>query len=258
MQRGVCRLCKKTTDLSFEHIPPKVAFNATTKYRTLPFIEYVQNSTNPDFKPSGKLMQGGIGEYCLCPKCNSFLGNQYVPAYYRIALVSRYILQNHSEAEGIHFSTVKLSPLRLLKQVIAMFVCINKPDFTDVNPELLNFIRDPNENALPQKFRVYMYLNKTGKTRSIPMMYSNQNGLMAEIAFPPLGFVLSIDHPHPIPYLSEITSFKNANLDYNDEVHFKLNVLPTYLPFPGDYRKEKEIEETIRKNREFTESTEEK
>jgi hypothetical protein len=247
MQKGVCRLCKKTTDLSFEHIPPKVAFNKYTKYQSIPFIEYIQNSHNPDYKPSGKLMQGGLGDYCLCIRCNSFLGLHYVPSYYRIALVSKNILLKYN-ADGIHFTVIELSPLKLLKQIIAMFVCINKAEFTDSNSKLLEFIKNPSENLLPEKYKVYMYLNRRGRTRSIPLMYSNHNGFLSEITFPPLGFVLSIDNSNSIPYLTEITSFKDVKLDYNDEVHFKLNVLPTYSPYPEDYRSEEEIEITVKEN----------
>jgi len=250
MQKGICRLCKKTTELSFEHIPPKVAFNKFTKYRSIPFIEYVQNSRNPDYKPSGKLMQGGLGEYCLCRDCNSFLGNIYVPSYYRMALIGRNILQNYN-VDKIHFKTTDLSPLRLLKQVLAMFICINKPEFTTSFPELLPFVRNPKEQFLPNRYRVYMYLNKIGKTRNLSMMYTNHHGLLCELTFPPLGFVLSIDNPNSIPSLTEITQFKNINLDFNGEIYFEMNVLPTHLPYVADYRTEEEIEETIRKSEEF-------
>ena len=43
MQNGICRICKRKTELSFEHIPPKAAFNKYTKFRSIPFLEYIQN-----------------------------------------------------------------------------------------------------------------------------------------------------------------------------------------------------------------------
>lgn len=250
MQVGICRLCKKNTQLSFEHIPPKVAFNKHTKYRSVPFIEYIQNSRKLDYKPSGKIMQGGIGEYCLCRKCNSFLGEVYVPSYYRMALISKYILQSY-EADSVHFMASNISPLKLLKQVLSMFVCINKPDFTNAFPELLTFIRNPKEQELSERYRIYMYLNNVGKTRNLSMMYTNHHGLVCEITFPPLGFVLNIDNPNPIPKLSEITHFKSVDLDYCDNVRFKMNVLPTHLPLVVDYRTEEEIEDAIKQSQQF-------
>lgn len=255
MQIGVCRLCKKNTELSFEHIPPKVAFNKSTKYRTVPFVEYMQNSHKPDYKPSGKILQGGMGEFCLCRNCNSFLGSNYVPSYYRMALIGKHLLQSY-KAERFHFTGLELSPLKLLKQVLSMFVCINTPEFTNTYPDLLAFIKNPEEKALNERFRVYMYLNNVGKTRTIPwMIVTNRGrGFISEITFPPLGFVLSIDNENTIPELTEITHFKNVRLDYCGKVHFKMNVLPTFEPIAADYRTQEEIEQTIRESQRFTDS----
>lgn len=239
MQEGICRLCKKKTKISFEHIPPKVAFNKHTKYRTIPFIEYVKNIDNPNYKPTGKLMQGGLGKYCLCQTCNSFLGQKYVPSYYRMAFVGKYVLQIYN-AERVHFS-MKLSPLKFLKQVLSMFISINEPWFTDEHNELLTFVKNPEKQNLNQRYRIYMYLNNTGNTRSIPWIYTNTYGLISEITFPPLGLVLSVDNSETIPQLAEITHFKNIDLNYDDTVNFKLNILPTHLPYPLDYRTQEEI-----------------
>lgn len=251
MQNGICRICKKKSELSFEHIPPKVAFNKYTKFRSVPYLEYVQNSHREDYKPTTKLQQGGVRSYCLCRNCNSFLGNNYVPDYFKMAQVGKSIFKNKEFQKAI-FTTSEISPLRLLKQVISMFVCINKPEFTDENPELLHFIKNPEENKLPDKFRVFMYLNHSGQIRKLTMMYTNIYGLVNELAFPPLGFVLSIDSDVSFP-LTEITHFKNINVDYRGNVDFRLLNLPTHLPFPIDYRTLQEIEEAVKKNKKYEE-----
>jgi hypothetical protein len=249
MQNGICRICKKKTELSFEHIPPKAAFNKYTKFRSIPYLEYVQNSHREDYKPTAKIQQGGIGEYCLCRNCNSFLGNNYVPDYFKMAQVGKAIFQDKNFEKAI-FTTSEISPLRLLKQAISMFVCINEPEFTDENPELLHFLKNPKEKNLPDKFRIFMYLNNTGKIRKLPTMYTNIYGIVNELAFPPLGFVLSVDSNNSFP-LTEITHFKNIDHDYNGNVNYELLNLPTHLPFPIDYRTLTEIEETVKKNEQF-------
>ena len=251
MQIGICRICKKKTELSFEHIPPKAAFNKYTKFRTIPYLEYVKNSHRENYKPMAKLQQGGVGDYCLCRKCNSFLGNNYVPDYFKLAQVAKDIYQNKN-FEKVIFVTVEISPLRLLKQALAMFVCMNQPEFTDGEPELLNFIKNPEEQNLPDKFRVFMYLNYIGQIRKLTSMYTNHFGFVNELAFPPLGFVLSIDSNKSFP-LTEITHFKNINCEYRDSVNFQLLNHPTHLPYPVDYRTIEEIEEAVLKNKEFTE-----
>jgi hypothetical protein len=251
MQNGICRICKKKAELSFEHIPPKVAFNKYTKFRSVPFLEYAQNSHKEDYKPTAKLQQGGIGEYCLCRNCNSFLGNNYVPDYFKMTQTAKAIFQKKDFSKAI-FTTNEISPLRFLKQILSMFVCINKPDFTDEEPELLNFLKNPSENSLPDKFRVFMYLNHIGQIRNLTSMYTNVYGLVNELTFPPLGFVLSIDSSNPFP-LTEITHFKNISVDYRDEVNYGLFNLQTHLPFPIDYRTLEEINDAVRNSEKFEE-----
>ena len=246
MQNGICRICKKKTDLSFEHIPPKVAFNKYTKFQSVPFLEYAKNAHIEDYKPSEKLQQGGIGNYCLCRNCNSFLGNNYVPDYFKMAQTGKAIFQNKNFSKAI-FTTIEISPLKLLKQILAMFICLNDAEFTDGESELLNFIKDPNENKLPEKFRVFMYLNNVGKIRNLTNMYTNHFGLVNELTFPPLGFVLSVNSKDKFP-LTEITHFKNIPLNYIGEVKYTLLNHPTHLPFPIDYRNLEEINEAVRKS----------
>jgi len=249
MKIGICRICKKNTELSFEHIPPKAAFNKYTKFRSIPYLEYVQNSHKGNYKPSAKLQQGGIGNFCLCRNCNSFLGSNYVPDYLKMAQVGKSIFNNYDFSKAI-FTTEEISPLRFLKQTLSMFVCNNAPDFTNNEPELLSFLKNPSEQNLPDKFRVFMYLNHFGQIRNLNMMYTNLYGLVYEFAFPPLGFVLSINSDVVFPQLTQITHFKNVDCNYRGEVHFELFNLYTYSPFPIDYRSQEEIAEAVRKSEE--------
>lgn len=249
MQFGICHLCKKSKQLSFEHIPPKAAFNKYTKFRSVPFLEYVQNSHRKDYKPNAKLQQGGTGRYCLCRDCNSFLGNNYVPDYFKMAQTGKGVFRDNDFMRAI-FTTNGISPLRLLKQIIAMFVCTNDVGFTDANPELLIFLSDPEEKFLPEKFRVFMYLNNAGQIRNLATIYTNHYGLVNEIAFPPLGFVLSMDSNFSFP-LTEITHFKDIDEDYRGYVHFDLFNHPTHLPFPIDYRTQEQIDEAIKESEKY-------
>jgi hypothetical protein len=252
MQNGICRICKRRTELSFEHIPPKAAFNKYTKFRSIPFLEYVENSHKEDYKPTAKLQQGGLGEYCLCRSCNSFLGNNYVPEYFKMTQIGISVFKNKT-FEKVIFTTENISPLRFLKQVLAMFICINDSNFTDKEQELLTLIKDTKEKNLPSKFRVFMYLNNVGQFRNLTKMFTNTHGYVNELTFPPFGFVLSMDTNYLFP-LTEITHFKNLDESYKGEVRFELLNLPTHLPFPVDYRTQEEINETIRKNKEFEEN----
>jgi len=66
MQQGTCSLCGNIGDLTFEHIPPKAAFNNLRKIY-LPWDQAMR--LGPDAPVRGKIQQGGVGAYSLCPPC---------------------------------------------------------------------------------------------------------------------------------------------------------------------------------------------
>lgn len=245
MQKGICRICKENKDLSFEHIPPKVAYNKNTKYYSIPHIEILTSENILEFKPKGKLNQGGLGYYSLCQECNSFLGRTYVPAYSVLVNIGMDILSKYN-VNFIHFTAENQFPLKILKQVLSMFICINEPWYTETYPEILNFVKNPNETNLPEKYKIYTYLNNEGQIRNWGWTMTNIHGVICELTFPPFGFVLQIDNKNPITKMTEITQFKNYDLDEQKNIEFTLFRHPTHLPIPLDYRSLKEISKTIR------------
>ena len=64
----ICHICGQHKKLSFEHVPPKAAFNDNPILRTN--FEKVLASENLD-ELQGKVQQRGSGAYTLCEKCNN-------------------------------------------------------------------------------------------------------------------------------------------------------------------------------------------
>ena len=54
MEFGTCRLCGKETDLSFEHVPPRVAFNRKTTYLSVEFDDFIKVDNPLEEKYKGK------------------------------------------------------------------------------------------------------------------------------------------------------------------------------------------------------------
>lgn len=55
MHEGHCVLCGKFGQLSFEHVPPRAAFNRTTKYRTVEHLDFLQNPNPLEPKIKGRV-----------------------------------------------------------------------------------------------------------------------------------------------------------------------------------------------------------
>lgn len=252
MPTGSCVLCGTHCNLTFEHVPPKYAFNRNTRYQTVPYLEILQSNNPLDLKFTSRIEQGGIGFYSLCSTCNSFLGNQYVTAYTSysnsfIELAKR-IPSNHFVIEMRDFETLKV-----LKQIVSMFLCINSWEFSSNHPELAKFVLNPNQTQLSSRFRFFVYLNTEGQLRNIPITITgssttNISIAASEITFPPLGHVMTVDFSGKLPFHQEITAFTKTTLDNKIDYRFEMYRLPTILPLILDYRTKEDIATTINDN----------
>jgi len=249
MIKGICRLCGQDTNLSFEHVPPRTTSNKNTKYTSVDFEDYIKIKNPLKEKPKGKIKQGGIGYNSFCEKCNSFLGLNYVPAYKRWVQGGFEIL---IDTEFYHhkYEIKEVEPLKILKQIISMFLAINGEWYLEAYPELADFVSNPGNKNLPKKYRVFTYMTRAEKVR---YMHHVTKGSLStgisinctEIAFPPYGFVLTMDFDGEINFLNEITKFKQYDFNKKTDLTVGMFQLPTHTPFPLDYRTKEKVEVDI-------------
>lgn len=243
---GKCKLCGQEGTLTFEHIPPRAAGNKITEFYEINQEEYFQNAREFAFtgkKPKGPKKQGGVGGYFLCKECNNFLGARYAKDYISLSNQCELLLRN-SEFSQSRFEVLieNVNFLKVLKQVISIFICSNEYWFSEEYPDLLEFVKNKDSDYLPSKYNIYMYLNDEGANRSGNMNIVMNVGIVCEFTFPPLGFVLVIDGQNSIEILYEITNFKYfKTLSSSTITKLYLNRLPTYYPFPLDYRTKEEL-----------------
>ncbi len=252
VQEGNCVLCGTYGKLTFEHIPPRITFNKHTRYRVTSFLEVLEQPEILNTKVKGKVHQGGIGYYVLCSKCNSFLGTNYVPEYNSY---SNSFIKSAQRTEYSHFKLCmhEFEPLKVLKQIAAMFLCVNGYEFAKEHPELVTFVRDTMGNLKSSRYRFFNYVNYEGELRYLPLMMkgnftSGEIIHASEIAFPPLGHVLCIDFDGQLPYHFEITNFGNAKADKKTDVEIVINRLLTYSPIMLDYRDKQTLEADMKRN----------
>lgn len=251
MPEGNCRLCNKFGKLTFEHVPPKVSFNKTTRYKLITFIDYAKKSNPFEQTTKGKVEQGGIGFYSLCKSCNNFLGTNYVPAY-QLYINSFIDFAKKKEFNLFELTMHEFTPLKVLKQIVSMFFSINGEAFSENNRDLAEFILSPISKNLPARFRVFNYINTEDQLRNLGVMALGNltsSGLIvaSEIAFPPMGYLLTIDFKGQLPFHQEITSFAQYDLDENVNFDFKIYRLPTHLPHILDYRDKTTIQNSLKK-----------
>jgi hypothetical protein len=258
---GICKLCGTNGELTYEHVPPRCTFNKKTKYVIVDFLNHVQNDNFLNENPKGKIKQGGIGYNSFCSKCNSFLGSNYVNAYKEWVNCGKFIIDNSNSFNVARYQIKNQEPNKILKSIISMFLAINPDWYLESYPELSDFVNNPEQIELDKRFKIFSYLTTDGGSRYFPHATAyipNLGGTLncSEIAFPPYGYLLTIDFENKINILNDITNFKN----YSELTNMSLTMfnLQVHSPFPIDYRNKIEIQNAIDKGLEIKKQNAEK
>lgn len=240
---GQCHICGKTEQLTLEHVPPASAFNNRPVLRQDIFRLLGIGEGGRD-----RLEQGGASECTLCSDCNNNTGAWYGGAFVDFAEQGMTLLTRAAGGMSLAYG-YWFFPLRVIKQILAMFASANGPEFFDRNPYLRTFLLNKERTGLPPEFRIYSFytLGPYGRQSGIAarLGWTDQGGFrgstFSEISFPPFGFVLAISSAPLDPHMVDITYF--ARFPYNDwcQQFLDFRVLPTASPLPGDFRPPEEI-----------------
>lgn len=252
---GTCRLCGVKSELTFEHIPPKFAFNRNTGYTVSTIVDAIEALEDSEANSKAKRKQGGIGNISLCTKCNEFLGQNYVDAYTNWAKTGIQVLKTPGEVYDYVMENIE--PLKIIKQIFSMFISMEDELCYKRYRELCDFVRNPGETVLSEKYQIHTYLNKEATVVYIPFTVTAnfKSGISipcTELTFIPYGYVFTLDYSNAISNLVNITTFKNYKLDEKANIGFYgMHLLPNYIPFPLDYRTKEEIADTIQQSKNY-------
>lgn len=243
MRKGRCRLCGEHKDLSFEHIPPKKAYNNTSiQMRSI-------------LGPAVRKFRRGLGDHSLCVECNNLTGAWYGEAFVEWSRQAFEVYERlKGSGESAIAETYNIRPLNVIKQTIVMALAMAPEASIDLSFELRHFVLNRKRKFLPTTDKVYVYYNVEGRPRFNSGMavlnINNGSGsfIRAEVALPPFGYVISNALPGKRDIavaqdLCSITSFAEHDYDSYAQVELLIPARETHFPFPTDYRTQAEIHE---------------
>jgi len=259
---GQCKLCGMSGQLSFEHVPPKAAFNnGKFHYQsTLDEIHKLEETeldfSHPSKYPTTRLRkkQGGVGYYSLCEKCNNDTGRWYAKDFIDWSVQTMTILLKTNGKPTLYYPT-RFYPLRIIKQVLTMFYSVCMEGMDKKEPELQKFLLNKQERFLSKRYRVYCYYNLKGSMRYLADNFISEGNSSlithaSELSFAPFGFVFTINSAPSDKRLFDISHFAGFEYNHWNEFYHRFQVLPTYLPHsPLDYRTKDEVVSAIMSNR---------
>lgn len=248
---GRCGLCGKECELTFEHIPPRAAYNSSPvkPVSGKDFFEAPDHAKRMPWELDGikySNQQKGMGLYSLCQDCNNNTGSWYGTSYVRFAeialnAVCAPIPDNYN---AIRFPDIY--PLRIIKQICSMFCSINS-DVGSID-DLRQFVLDKESQQFDTaKNRISMYFlkNQVSKYMGFTVRGNISTGeivTLSQLDAFPVGFQLVFDPDNNMHY-SGIDISEFARTKYGDlcEVHMPLIVYESNTIFPNDFRTKAEI-----------------
>lgn len=254
----LCRVCRREeAKLSFEHVPPRAAFNdgPITVYG---FDDWL-NRDDDGALTGGRIEQRGAGAHTLCERCNNNTGSWYGNELKRAAntgmsLLARTPLKEFDQLLEHRWAQVKLTqsetgpyPLRFIKQVIVMLLATSPPELTLNHHELGDFVLDRMRTGLSERYRFYLalyagpYARSTGVVPSLDME-RNRTDTFVEVAWPPYAYVMTIDsEPEALPTV-DVTPMVDVGYNYRADVELELLLAFGHTAIPLDYRTSAMIE----------------
>lgn len=250
MQQGMCHICGNMGELTFEHIPPKRAFNShPVAIETIWGLQKQQEyglSTAPPLR-----LRRGMGKYSLCRKCNEWTADQYGGSFAAWTVQAlRYV--DRIDSSGKLYVPFEIEPLRVIKQVIVM--CLATAEFNDprLHETLRMLVLKPFERHIPPIYRFHVYFNPCSRDESRMVtnggMVQLGEGLkfwsLAEVAFPPMGYSLTLMQHGMGRYpsdqgLCDINHLADFLLGDKRDVWLQIPLRKPFGPYPFHFRSEK-------------------
>ncbi|MCC6192462.1 MAG: hypothetical protein IT318_25830 [Anaerolineales bacterium] len=201
--------------------------------------------------PRGRIIQGGIGAYTLCEKCNNETGHWYGGEYVKWARACFEFLNNRTpsglDPDEAVITLYDVHPLRFLKQVVVFFFSV-QPGLAATRPALVPYVLDRYEKNLPEdcQFFVNFYFGTRPKLRRWPLagkitiekrgslLLPVSNSVLSELTHPPFALVMA--DKTGFPGAGMITGFTNYDYDQQaKDLTLKLRVVPGESSLPGSF-----------------------
>lgn len=239
--QGICRICGEPRELSYEHVPPRCAFNQTpARMYSLEQWVILESGGPAQYRDQ----QRGSGYVTLCEECNNRRGGRWsVPDFCLWARTGDAAIRKFPADETVtevSFRPMKqLRPLPFVKQIVSMMLALNDPAFGAAYPALREFVVEKESVGLPDDYHLYLSLCDIGFARWVgryDFLGITHDGevetvVATELSYYPFTYVLSIGPPLRMGELTDITEY--AHRPRNDIITDKvtLRVNGSFLPF---------------------------
>ncbi|MCK4653144.1 MAG: hypothetical protein KAU01_01740 [Candidatus Cloacimonetes bacterium] len=233
-----CPLCgekKSESEFDFSHIYPRCCDNkkSVSGFSLEDVIEKKEI-----FKENGRakgkyITQKGFGLYSICSDCNNYSGSHYTNGFKTFYKQGLKAYENQC-SQIVDLSCKNIYPLRIIKEILMMFVIINydKPLIGNFKNYLLN----KENQVFPKDYNIYAYFTED-IYRFALHAESNVNGEIvfttySLISYKPFGFILTHKSEPSPKYnnICNIMAFNKYKYDDQESLVLPLRVINNSVP----------------------------
>jgi hypothetical protein len=251
---STCHLCLHRRPLTFEHVPPRAAFN--DRRVQLGGLDHwlTRNAEGPRLRRT--IQQGGSGFRRLCAECNNRTGSWYASeltgwVHGAVAAISQLPsiadMDAEPEPHGAELEIRGVRPLAFIKQIATMVLVVNGVEFAERHPELRRFVLERDRVGVPDGIQLYLTLflgpsSRQSGVQARASLATDDVHLMSEIAHPPFAYVASFDEPSPLLEVGNITGFGDVSYATRATATIDLIVGFGHTIYPVDFRTAAQLE----------------
>lgn len=265
---GACRLCGNVTELTFEHIPPKVAGNASRR-RGVDAVTAFQQLDHLSFPKQGYFhSQRGVGASVLCGDCNNWSGSALVPAYaelenHVLSIVGDNVLERNEVVYLPGRVQLELMDYRLgsvaREALVMLLAASGGASLTRRWPALQKIVRGA-QSPLPKELALGLSLVFGPRARLAPACGVIGPGdkvtVLVEVACMPFAWTLSIgDDLYTLEAVGlDVSDWLSYSIEAEVRVSIELSAGSVQTAGTGDYRDSSQVTSAIESARRQNES----
>jgi hypothetical protein len=233
---GKCALCGIHGKLSFEHVPPRSAFNNGPI-----FIKTFDNIFNQNSHLFGKSIRSnrGFGSFTLCENCNKTTGSWYAKDFAEFTRQGMEIVKKHEKGTYFIIGTYQIKPLNTLKQILTMFMAADQSGILLSQKSLTEFILNKEDTNLPDRYRIYLYSTLSRLKRMIGYSCIKDLNMpvmkWSEINFQPFGYFLTDESDSSHKDMFDLSCFCKYCYNQVCTIQIKTPYLPVNDLMIGSY-----------------------
>lgn len=204
----LCRICGKRPAVTKEHLPSRGAGNLGETE-----VVFIDGDLEGEVQRTQEIFEDGFYRRVLCGKCNSRYGSSYNTTYTDFIKQIRRASGLEDPSGRLLVYVDDIFPVRILKQMLLMFLCIQPRPVTAGWEAIRKFVSDKNERLSEEAPKVFIYRNMSGNGRIVPWMGLGEIHtrrppiLLSEISYPPIGIVFCDQQDDRLSHMEELTSW---------------------------------------------------